>query len=642
QNQRILDSAGEGIIGIGEDGVIGFANPAAAKILKWSVEGLLGQEPFQLLQPKTDKGEEIVATQSMFSKTFEDGETRKITGELFKCRKGGWIPVEYVIAATFDEGIISGLVVTFGDISKRQKFEEELIKAKNEAVAGNRVKSEFLSIASHELRTPLNAILGMTDLLISSNLDVEQKEFAKTILNSGNGLLSLIDDILELSSVDAGKQVLQPKPTNLSGLVEQVIAILSPSAKAKGLEFVSQIGDELPAEILTDERKFRQILLHLVSNAIKFSATGKIQLLVKGTKQNREIDQVQISVSDQGMGIHEKDMQTIFQPFTQVDSTDTREHGGTGLGLTICKRFVDGMGGTIEVASEVGKGSRFSFNLPLIPPKEFKTQTAPQPKQSTSEKEHLFPANSKILVVEDDPVNLLLIERILKQWQLKTEVAVNGHIALQKLKKSKFDLVLMDIQMPKMDGLTATKQFRKWEKSARDPDQQTPIIAVTAYSLEKSRESCLKAGMNAYLTKPIVRNTLKQVLDSFLNSESKIATSKLSEPITVNRTILVQLKEDMGDDFPMFIKLFLDALPKRINAILHAAEQLDGKAIHLQTHPLKSNSRQFGLDGLADLVENIDNFARTGKTKRAAKLIPQFEEACREAQKVLKAETNSL
>ncbi|MBF0193612.1 MAG: response regulator [Magnetococcales bacterium] len=633
QNRRILDSVGEGILGIGSEGFIVFANPAAGKVLGWKSDSLLGREPFELLKPNGEGGKKIFSTDSLFGMTFNDGEVRKVTGETFQNRKGGWIPVEYVVAPTFENEKISGLVVTFRDVSQQIESAKALVKAKNDAEAGSRAKSEFLSMASHELRTPMNAIMGMTDLLLASKLDAEQKEFASTIQHSGKGLLSLIDDILDLSSIDAGKQVLKHSSVNLAELINGVVGILHPSAKEKELELVANLSEEVPDAILGDERKLRQVLLHLLSNAVKFSSAGKINLSVKCVDDGAKTSSVIFAISDEGVGIAKKDLKKIFLPFTQIDSSDTRIYGGAGLGLAICERFVHGMGGTLNVASKVGQGSAFSFVLPIISPDEFLLRKK-SPKYFPVKQTQDFPENCQVLVVEDDVVNRALTLGVLGQWGLKTEIAENGKIALDILKKRSFDLILMDIQMPIMDGLTATKLFRKFENK-EGVSGRTPIIATTAYSLDEHREACLKAGMNAYLTKPLARHDLKVALKHWLQQREKYLVAEPANSLVVNKSVLEKLRKDMGADFKMIIELFLEVLPERRKAIRAAADALDGEAMHMQTHPLKTNCRQVGLDGLADLVENIDNLARTGKCKKTVKLLIRFEKECDLAQKTL-------
>ncbi|MBF0454422.1 MAG: PAS domain S-box protein [Magnetococcales bacterium] len=636
QNRRVLDSVGEGVLGIGLEGFIVFANPAAESILGWGSDSLLGREPFELLKPKGEEGDEVASADSLFGKTFSDGETRKISGVSFQGRDGRWIAVEYVIAPTFDEGAISGLVVTFRDVSQQKKIEKALMQAKNAAEAGSRAKSEFLSIASHELRTPLNAIMGMTDFLLASKLTDEQRDFAATIQQSGRGLLSLISDILELSSIDAGKQELTHSSVNLVELVDGVFKIVLPSAREKKIELVSSFSAEVPETMFGDERKIRQVLLHLLSNAIKFSANAQVNLTVKGKRKGRgkELHALLFSITDKGVGIAKKNIHHVFQPFTQVDSSNTRKYGGTGLGLTLCKRFVEGMGGRIDLTSKLGVGSTFSFTLPLASPGTFLLPKEPLVTGFVPEQTELFPKDARLLVVEDDVVNRALTMGMLRRMQLHAEVAENGKVALDLLKEKRFSLVLMDIQMPEMDGLTATRQFRKFEKKEKR-SHRTPIIATTAYSLNEHQEACMKAGMDAFITKPLIHDKLKLLLIRWLKKPSAKPTTSSDQTSLVNQVVLEGLRQDMGDDFEMIIELFLEILPQRVQAIQKAADSLDGEAIHLQTHPLKSSSRQVGLDKLSAIVEIMDGFARSGKGKKAVKLMPQFEEACEQAQKAL-------
>ncbi|MBF0369366.1 MAG: response regulator [Magnetococcales bacterium] len=639
QNRRIIDSAGEGIIGIDGEGLIAFANPAAEKILKWGIENMLGQEPFQLFKPLGQNGKKVSKGQWAIVQTQLDGDVRQVTGEKFKRKSGRRFPVEYVVAPTFDGGNISGLVITFRDITERQLFEEALVQAKDEAEAGNRAKSEFLSIASHELRTPMNAIMGMAGFLAGSDLDEEQLDFVGTIQQSGRGLLTLIDDILELSSLDSGKQVLARSSINLSELVRGVLSILSPVVKKKGISMVSSVDDGVPAIINGDERRLRQVLLHLLSNAVKFSSDGEIRLSVGVVEDPSEIHALKFTVTDSGVGIAKENLERIFHPFTQVDSSDTRRHGGTGLGLAICRRFVRWMGGDVHVESVLGEGSAFSFTFPLTTSDACQPLVQPAPLTFQTDTHQEIPPEAKILVAEDDPVNRALTLGILRKCGVVADVVKNGREALDKMKNTHFDLVLMDIQMPEMDGLTACKLFRKFE-TKRKTDQRTPVIAVTAYSLEEHRDASFKAGMDDFLTKPLMPRDLKMALLRWLAPETDALPLPSEEP-SINRSVLERLRQDMGEDFSMVVDLFLEVLPQRCKAIRRAAEQLDGEAMHLETHPFKSASRQVGMEGLAKLVEEIDDLARSGKVKKAAKLMPKLVKECDQAEKMLRSELAS-
>ncbi len=638
QNRRILDSAGDGILGISVEGLIVFANKAAEKILEISAEEMLGSQPAHLLRPIGMDDRPISQDDLAFTRAFVDGESRQVANEKFKRRRGGYFPVEYIVAPTFEDGSITGMVMTFRDITERQGIEDAMVLAKNAAEAGNRAKSEFLSIASHELRTPMNAIMGMADFLVDTDLDQEQSNFVATIKQSGRGLLTLIDDILDLSSIDVECGQRQPMAVNLRQLVAELFDIVSPSAESKGLSLVFDIAAGTPETIASDERRLRQVILHLLSNAVKFSSDGEVSLTVEALQDKRAGQILQFCVRDNGIGIAKEHQKSIFQLFTQVDSSDTRTHQGTGLGLAICDRFIRSMGGTIRVDSEPGRGSRFTFTIP----QSARVARAPTPADQPAEPMPLptrwIPAERRLLVVEDDPVNRALILGLLRKLGLqKPDVVENGRLALKLMKEKSFDLVLMDIQMPEMDGYTATREFRKYEKKNK-LSPQTPIVAVTAYSLDEHRTACFKAGMSDFLTKPLIRSDLEIALLRWLGPDGGETERSLPENATVNRSVLENLRDEMGEEFQMIVELFLEILPQRRQAIRSAAENLDGQAMHNETHPLKSNCRQVGMEALAELVEEMDAMARLGKTKKAVRMLDAFEKACDEAVAALQEE----
>ena len=394
----------------------------------------------------------------------------------------------------------------------------KLILAKDQAEAGNIAKAQFLANMSHEIRTPLNGIVGALDLLARHDLHPEQITLLHTAISSSETLLGLLNEVLDFSKIEAGGLALAHEPMRFQPVLNSVVDLLSPLAKRKGLRLAVEFDPDLPAWMMGDAGRLRQVLLNLIGNAVKFTDSGHVIVRAKresGPSDSRPV--MVLEVEDTGIGIPPETLPRLFTPFFQVDQSNRRRFGGTGLGLVISKRLSEAMGAELAVESEPGRGSTFTFKLPLEPffPSPNTLPAEPAAKESPT------PLTGRVLLVEDNPINRMLAVAMLNNLGIQPTEAENGLAALQAMEETPFDLVLMDCQMPVMDGFEATRAIRARERGLLAP--RTPIIAITANALSGDAERCFQAGMDAYLAKPYTLKALRDMLTMWLEGGSKPA-----------------------------------------------------------------------------------------------------------------------
>ena len=383
-----------------------------------------------------------------------------------------------------------------------------------EAQAANVAKSRFLANMSHEIRTPMNGVIGMIELLMQTPLSEKQKHYAKMLESSGKAMLNLINDILDLSKIEAGKLELEKHNFNLQQIVDESLDIFRLTAENKGLLLQSDIDPDVPPHLCGDSGRLLQILINLIGNAVKFTDQGSVKIAVNLEQKSDKTVILRFKIQDTGIGISKEKQHLLFNSFEQLDSSSTRKFKGTGLGLAISKKLVELKGGIIGVESTEGKGSLFWFNCSFAigSDSETKRKTSKKIKHTPQEIENL--KGHKILLAEDNIVNQKVTAGMLEKLGIGVDIAENGQEAINAMKKKKYDLVIMDVQMPVMDGITATQKIRR--DAENQPNIDIPIIAMTANATEGDRYICIDAGMNDYITKPISSASLTEILIKWL------------------------------------------------------------------------------------------------------------------------------
>ncbi|MEG3640944.1 response regulator [Magnetococcus sp. PR-3] len=492
-----------------------YINPTFERLWRITSSRLL-KEPLCWLEPIPQEDQEKI---QQIIPSHADDITGPITFPEYRiCHADGtthWIQAR-AFPVMDDHGKAIRIVGVAEDITVSKQVQQEILQAKEQAEAANVAKGEFLAIMSHEIRTPMNAILGMSDLLTETDLSREQRDHLKVIQRNGEILGALINDILDLSKVEAGHLQIEQTRFELPELMDQINTIFSPLSLDKGVQLNTVIGPELPTHCLGDPVRLRQVLINLVGNAIKFTPDGSI--LVSATLNPVE-KCVIFSVSDTGIGIAHTQLEHIFNKFSQADSSITRRYGGTGLGLALSRSLVEAMGGKIWANSTESVGSAFHFCLPLDGPQcGLKTVDIQILTSTTTEQEAVHESDTlsghSLLLVEDATDNITLFKAFLKKSGLDLTVATNGQAALDLLQDRDFDLVIMDLQMPIMDGYTATRLFRALEME--ESRTRTPVIALSAHAMVEDVEKSLQVGCDAHITKPIAKKKLLSVIKQWL------------------------------------------------------------------------------------------------------------------------------
>ncbi|TDM51835.1 response regulator [Aliivibrio fischeri] len=524
-------------------------------------------------------------------------------------------------------GDLGDVAQAFNSMSlKLEQNYQDLQQARNEAEAANKSKSRFLASMSHEIRTPMNAVLGLLAILKDTTLKPNQKELVNTATDSSELLLSIINDILDFSRMEANTFYLENHTFNIHKSLNSVLKTFHPQAQNKQLELSLFIADNVPSYVQGDAHRLRQILLNLVGNSLKFTDDGQIQILVNAEEHEGRI-QLHCSVQDSGIGIQQEQLEYLFDEFTMADNSFSRTHEGSGLGLAICQRLVHMMDGTITVNSQYGLGSEFSFNIQLdkATTKEINyllsKEKIEQQKDIEQQKNCVF-SDANILVVEDNHANQIVIKNTLNYAGYSIDIAQNGKEAITKAINTQYDLIFMDISMPEMDGMTATKKIR----SLSDTHQNMPIIALTAHALSGDKERFIEAGMTDYLSKPFNRSDLLECLAKYLFKEGKQDPSfcqecdlcefneSTEEPksmdnelLLVDEQIIQQIIADTDASvMPELIRFYIIESKERVETISNAAKNKDLYALEFEAHTLGSSALTLGNVALSTLAREIE------------------------------------
>lgn len=500
------------------------------------------------------------------------------------------------------------------DVTDRTSQEEALLNARREAEAAARAKTDFLATVSHELRTPLNAVIGFADLLLTADLpEIERRRYIGLQAEAGRTLLAVINDVLDFSKIDAGHLQLEEMPTDTVGMLQTCAELVRPMTQEKGLSLRIDLAADLPPWLMLDPTRVRQVVLNLLNNAVKFTQAGHVTLsatTIAGEGEGK--GSLRIVVTDTGIGIAPERQQQLFEPFHQADASTARRYGGTGLGLAICKRLVTLMGGRLGLSSEAGRGSLFWIEIPLNPTDP--PSNAPALPTPGAREEGVDARPLHILLAEDLVVNQLLVRAILERAGHRVDIAIDGAAALAAVQRTTYDLVLMDVQMPGMDGLEATRAIRALPSVAG----RIPIIALTANALPSEVERCHKAGMNEHIAKPIEASHLIATLARWSQRIGPVPTTVTSPVNDTNQVLsldmLAQLESLMGaGPLATMLAEVHSTLRTRVAIILDPATPLDEQ--RRQAHAMVSLAGNFGLTEMSGLARNMEEAIDAGESE---------------------------
>lgn len=512
---------------------------------------------------------------------------------------------------------------------------EEANVTAQSAVESAQAKSNFLANMTHDLRTPMNAIIGFTDLLLGDQISETEKEYLQIIQDSGSSLLALINDILDFSKIEAGKLDIETLPTPVSDIIDSIDAMLRPMAEAKGLTFTTFCDSSIPETVETDPVRLRQCLINLLGNAIKFTKKGHVHLQTT-IEINENEKWLRFDVEDTGIGIPADTQSVIFDSFSQADTGTARQFGGTGLGLAITKRLTELLGGKVSVVSEPGKGTTFTMLLPMENSKEAGASVKEETMENhandrNDDSRQQCKLSGHVLVAEDNESNQVLAKILLEKMGLNVTVVEDGRHVLERVSAEQYDIILMDIQMPNMNGYEATEALR--QKKIK-----IPIIALTANVMKGDEQKCLDAGCNDYLSKPLRKGQLYDLLSKYLKKDEETGDSQSTEKqadislsLDDSETITSALADDLN--LKPVIDVFIEELPEMVTKIARAAQEADFELLKGLAHQLKGASGSAGFTVLCKYVANMEDLLANKEIEKIKETIDQLGEFCKKVVK---------
>jgi PAS domain S-box-containing protein len=626
-----------------QKGIIKHANDNFCDISKYTRKELIGQD-HRIINSGHHTKEFI---QDLWS-TISNGKIWR--GELKNKAKDGsiyWVTTT-IVPFLNEHGKPYQYVAVRTDITDQKRIASELTEAKlfaelatefaeeakSNAEKATRIaedamqaKQQFLSNMSHEIRTPMNAIIGFTKVVLKTDLSEKQKEYISAIKVSGDALIVLINDILDLAKVDAGKLSFEKSPFNMSASISSMLQLFETKIQEKNLEFVKMYDDTIPEVLVGDPVRLHQIILNLVSNALKFTSQGKISVMVRLVNEDKESVTIEFAVSDTGIGIEEKEIETIFENFQQATTSTARLYGGTGLGLAIVKQLVEAQGGTISVISKIGQGSTFGFRLGFL-----KTNDIAELDSGILELDSEI-KNIKVLVVEDIALNQLLMKTLLDDFGFERDIASNGKIAIEKLKNKSYDIILMDLHMPEMNGIEATEYIRNTLNS------KIPIIALTADVTTIDLEKCKAVGMNDYIAKPVDEKLLYSKIVGLVKKPGNINKKEEREKDESEKLKYVDLKylthrTKSNPKLMMdMISLFLEQTPPLIRTMKQSLHSQDWNLLYSAVHKMIPSFSIMGIDSdFENMAKKIqEDASKQQETDGIHDLVLQIENVCTQA-----------
>jgi PAS domain S-box-containing protein len=650
--RSLIEASLDPLFTISPTGKITDMNNASVKVTESSREKLIGSDFFDYFT-EPQKAREVY--QEVFAKgfvadyplTIKDGKLTEVlfNGSVYKDEQGNVLGVVVVARDITDQKRIETELteaIVFAELATSLAEEAKLKAESATHIAQDAVKAkqQFLSNMSHEIRTPMNAIIGFTKVVLKTDLSAKQKEYLTAIKMSGDALIVLLNDILDLAKVDAGKMTFEKTPFKMASSIAAMLHLFEPKLQEKNLELTKEYDDRIPEVLVGDPVRLHQIILNLMSNAVKFTAKGRVSVRVKLLKEDDEQAIIEFSIADTGIGIAQNNLEKIFETFRQASSGTARLYGGTGLGLAIVKQLVKQQGGSIQVKSQLGKGATFSFIL------RFQKTKAQAPSESEIEELEVEVKDIKVLVVEDMPLNQLLMKTLLDDYGFERDIAGNGKIAIEKLQEKTYDIILMDLQMPEMNGFEATEYIRTKMKS------QIPIIALTADVTTVDLDKCKALGMNDYIAKPVDERLLyskimglvkkpafskidKERVNIFAvhKNERCIDLNYLSHRTKSNPTLMLEM-----------ISVYLEQTPPLIIAMKKSFQDKDWDSLYAAVHKMIPSFSIMGINAdFESMAKKVQEYASTQQQgEEMSYLVIQLENICSQACSELEEEFNRI